>query len=221
MGKKAIYVFVGWNKARERVEVHPSTIELTDAVDQVTWASYGPELRVLFEDSEDGPFFDLSASLALGVVRGYGNVGPRPPAGPDQYPYKVELQLPDGLKTGAGRVINRATKPKKRKPPTNPLPPSGPPDITLKSTGTTATLSPKTFKMPAGKSFVVWEFEGVKPTAIRFPAAAGAPFEWVEMLPSNCLGVVGSRKLKPGSSFAYEVEVEGLAKPVKGVIRRG
>jgi hypothetical protein len=222
---KTIYVFVGWNKDRKRVEVHPGSIELTDQVDQVTWTSYGPEIQVTFEDPENrGPFFDLAASLALGVVRGYGNNGPRPPAGPDKYPYEVVLQTPDGPKTGSGLVINRATKAKRRKPPANPAQPSGPPDITLKEnatkSGTKVVLSPQTFKIPKGKPFVVWKFSNVKPSGIAFPAAAGMPFEWVDLLPSNCVGVVGSRRLAPGSSFEYEVEVEGLAKPVKGVIRR-
>lgn len=220
--EKVIYVFVGWNKARKRVEVHPSPIELTDAVDRVVWMSFGPELKVLFEDAENrGPFFDLAASLALGMVRGYGNIGPRPPAGPDQYPYKVELQLPDGPRIGSGRVINRATKAKRRKPPANPLEPSGPPDITLQRNGTTLSVAPKVFKMPAGRPFVVWGFsKEATPRRIAFPAAAGMPFEWLDILDSNCVGVFGSRTLAPGSSFGYEIEVEGAAAPVKGVIRR-
>ena len=226
MGKE-IYVFVGWNKARKRVEVHPGTIELTDQVDQVTWTSYGPELQVIFEDPENhGPFVELATSVALGVVRGYGNIGPRPPAGPDEYRYKVVLQSPNGPKTGSGLVINRAKKAKgkRRERPANPAEPSGPPDITLKQTGTKSgtkvVLDPKTFKMRAGKRFVVWDLSEVKPKGISFPAAAGMPFEWLDVLPSHCVGVVGSRSLAPRSSFEYEVEIEGLAEPVRGVIRR-
>jgi hypothetical protein len=68
---EAIYVMVTWNKDDDRVEVDPSSIELTDAVEWVYWMAHGtgpegiaprPEVTVRFPGSvRRGPFKTLVA----------------------------------------------------------------------------------------------------------------------------------------------------------------
>ena len=134
---ETIYVTVTWNKVDNRVEVNPSSIELTDGVEWVYWMGGGtpprPEVTVRFQGSANrGPFKKLVADH--GKMLGSGNRGPGGPRakrGP-RYSYTVVLHSPDGPKSGSGHVINRATKPKPAKRakghPGSPQHPTGPPD---------------------------------------------------------------------------------------------
>lgn len=133
---EAIYVTATWNKDDDRVEVNPSSIELTDAVEWVYWIGGGtpprPEVTVHFQGSaKRGPFKKLVADR--GKMLGSGNRGPGGPrAKAPRYSYTVVLNSPDGPKSASGQVINRATKPKPAKRPKDPIvipqPPTGPPD---------------------------------------------------------------------------------------------
>jgi hypothetical protein len=137
---EAIYVIVNWNEKENRVEVDPSSIELTDAVEWVYWAAEGtgpegvsprPDVTVRFPGSvRRGPFKKLVA--VRGKMRGAGNRGRGSRAKAPSYSYTVVLHSPDGPKSGSGRVINRATKPKAVKRPKGPIvipdAPPGPPD---------------------------------------------------------------------------------------------
>ena len=136
---EAIFVFVTWNEKENRVEVDPSSVELTDAVEWVYWTAHGtgpegiaprPDVTVRFQGSvRRGPFKKLVADH--GKMRGSGNRGPGLRKAP-RYSYTVVLHSPDGPKSGSGQVINRATKPKAVKRPRGPIvipqPPTGPPD---------------------------------------------------------------------------------------------
>lgn len=140
-----IYVTVNWNKEEDRVEVEPSSIELTDAVDWVRWIAHGtgpegvnprPDVTVSFPGSVSrGPFKKLVADH--GSMWGSGNRGPRRKAGANRHSYEVVAQTPDGPKCGHGLVINRATRAKPAKPrgghPEAPTPPPGPPDTRVRS----------------------------------------------------------------------------------------
>ncbi len=136
-----IYVTVNWNEKDNRVEVDPSSIELTDAVEWVYWMAHGtgpegisprPDVTVRFPGSvRRGPFKKLVA--VRGKMRGSGNRGRGSRAKAPSYSYTVVLHSPDGPKSGSGHVINRATKPKPVKRPGGgpiviPEPPAGPPD---------------------------------------------------------------------------------------------
>jgi hypothetical protein len=138
---KEIYVIVNWNEKDKRVEVNPSSIELTDAVNWVYWTAEGtgpegisprPDVTVRFPGSvRRGPFKKLVA--VRGKMRGSGNRGRGSRAKARRYSYTVVLHSPDGPKSGSGHVINRATKPKAvTLPKDGPIvivqPPPGPPD---------------------------------------------------------------------------------------------
>jgi hypothetical protein len=132
---EAIYVMVTWNKDDDRVEVDPSSIELTDTVEWVYWIADElpprPEVTVHFQGSvRRGPFKKLVADQ--GKMRGSGNRGPGSRAKAPRYSYTVVLHSPDGPKSASGHVINRATKAKAVKRPKDhiviPQPPPGPPD---------------------------------------------------------------------------------------------
>src|SRR5215212_8867687 len=102
-----IFVFVKWNQDDKRVEIDPSSIELTDAVEWVWWVAVGtaadgvaprPDLTVSFQGAEKrGPFKKLAADH--GSMMGAGNWGPRAKA--PRYSYKVVLHSPDGPKSGS------------------------------------------------------------------------------------------------------------------------
>ncbi|HWN42010.1 MAG TPA: hypothetical protein VNW71_07285 [Thermoanaerobaculia bacterium] len=132
---EVIYVFVKWNEKDNRVEVDPSSIELTDAVEWVYWVANElppqPKVTVRFSGSvRRGPFKKLVADR--GKMRGSGNRGRGSRAKAPSYSYTVVLHSPDGPKSGSGRVTNRATKPKAVKRPKGPIvipqQPTGPPD---------------------------------------------------------------------------------------------
>src|SRR5215210_3062975 len=111
---EAIYVMVTWNKDDDRVEVDPSSVELTDAVEWVSWTAGGlpprPNLTVRFHGFKHrGPFKEMVVYPAS--VGGSGNRGPGLWVKARRYSYKVVLQTPDGPKSGCGLVINRATRP--------------------------------------------------------------------------------------------------------------
>src|SRR5688572_3841002 len=126
---EAIFVFVKWNKDDDRVEVNPRSVELTDAVEWVYWIAEGtgPEgisprsnVTVRFAGSvRRGPFKKLVAVREK--MRGAGNRGRGSRAKAPSYSYTVVLHSPDGPKSGSGRVINRATKPKAVKRPKGPI----------------------------------------------------------------------------------------------------
>jgi len=135
-----INVLVKWNEKDNRVEVAPSSIELTDAVEWVYWTADGtgpegiaprPDVTVRFPGSvRRGPFKKLVA--VRGKMRGSGNRGRGSRAKAPSYSYTVVLHSTDGPKSGSGHVINRATKPKAVKRPKGPIvipqEPTGPPD---------------------------------------------------------------------------------------------
>lgn len=135
------YVYVKWNEKDNRVEVDPSSVELTDAIEWVYWMAEGTgpdgiapraDVTVRFPGSvRRGPFKKLVADR--GKMRGSGNRGRGSRAKAPSYSYTVVLHSPDGPKSGSGRVINLATKPKAAKRPQGgpiviPQPPPGPPD---------------------------------------------------------------------------------------------
>ena len=147
---EVIYVIVNWNKEEDRVEVEPSSVELTDAVEWVAWIAGGlpprPDLAVRFQSYRSrGPLRELAVYPAS--VWGSGNRGPRRKAGANHHAYEVTVQTPDGPRCGQGLVINRATRPKPAKPrgghPETPLPPSGPPDARAQRSGTTDSVTPQ------------------------------------------------------------------------------
>lgn len=130
-----INVIVTWNKEEDRVEVEPSSVELTDLVGWVAWIAGGlpprPEIAVRFQSYRGlGPFRRLEDHPAS--VWGFGNRGPRRKAGANHHAYEVVVETPEGQKCGHGLVINRATRPKPAKPrrghPEAPTRPPGPPD---------------------------------------------------------------------------------------------
>lgn len=130
---EVIYVSVKWNEKDNRLEIEPSSIELTDAVGWVCWTADTPPpkpaVKVRFQGSvRRGPFKKLVDDH--GNTWGSGNRGTRTKR--PRFSYNVVFQSSDGPKSGSGRVINRATKkkPAKRRPrgPVIPETPAGPPD---------------------------------------------------------------------------------------------
>jgi hypothetical protein len=109
-------IVVRFNPADLTLSLDPSSITLTDSVEQVGWK---------FADLPDGyipaitfggnevPFQQIAFWDGHTIV-GFGNVGP----GPIQFfPYRAEVQFANAIWASDGLVVNEATQPVESDPP--------------------------------------------------------------------------------------------------------